>query len=83
MNARAPKTQHARRVHIWEGDDRNGDWVESVLSLCGGIEAEESFLVGTEDPVDCPGCLRELAEDHDAALARERTYEFHRPRRQA
>ncbi len=57
--ARAPRTQHPERVHVWV--PRDGEWAESVVSLCGGIEAEESFLVKTGDVVDCPACRRELA----------------------
>ncbi len=80
MNARAPRTQHPEMVHRWEPRYEQAEWVESVISLCGGIEAEESYLEKTDAPVDCRGCGAELDEDHDAALARERTYEFRRPR---
>jgi len=87
MNARAPRTAHARRVHFWINTGN-----PTRLSLCDGIEADEDYLQPTTDPVDCKRCAaklhhiavqerqEEVAEDHEAALARERTYEFHRPR---
>ncbi len=61
MNARALRTQHPEMVHRWEspGEQSPGpraEWVESVISLCGGIEAEESYLEKTDAPVDCRGC---------------------------
>ncbi len=87
MNARALNTQHPLKVHCWIADG-----TESAESLCGGITAATIYLEKTDDPVDCRRCawkLRaivadELAadidEDHEGALARERTYEFRRPR---
>jgi len=78
MIARAARTQHPD-VHGW-AEWTPGEWQDSVISLCGGIEAEESYLDETSAPIDCRGCIREVDEDHDAALARERTYEFRRKR---
>ena len=87
MNARAPRTQHPYRVHYWLAN-MGGNWAESVVSLCGGIEAEASYLDRTEEEVDCHRCawkLRlveadEIDDDHEHALSLEATYEFRRPR---
>ena len=88
MNARAPSTKHPDRVHYWYQPPDGA----SLLSLCGGIEAARSFLLPTPADPTCPRCVwklemiaedelrEEIDEDHEAALDRERTYEFRRPR---